>query len=522
MPKIIKDRIKNNFELIGYVLLFVFFVAFNTAMFSNIDLILDSDKSSELILSSIIAQTNEYFSRTWYHSTELRALNTQIVFAPVFLFTRNYRLVRIIGSIILQFILFGSFYYVCKRFGIKYIPYLAICIVGIYCKDNLDFILGAPHYTTYITVSFLSFGLIVGIYHKQSTIKTIVLLILAFVSSLNGVRQLSILYIPLFAASFLVYVFFAIYKKNIGELKDFKRVLIVSGLAILFAVLGNYVSSEILSRICSIQKNQVNTSLTLPSLKLLIEITYCLLSSFGYDGLFTSSYRFITLVLSLLLIGYIVFIILKNVIDFKKTDKIELVLDLYFVISIAELFLVMALSITDRISRYFLPVAIFFVLVIGLHISKGELTNKKSYMILSAFLVLVVNSFVLLNFENETTVNHDLIRFKETILKEEAYNGYSSFWNGNVLTEMSDGAIEAYVFHRDDGKYGKNMVNNLNQWLQKKDDFDHIPEGKIFLILNDDEKELIKMKPDCPSYEGDTRSLYIFDDYQSMMDSIAN
>ena len=522
MSKKVKNYIKKNHELIGYILLFVFFVAFNTVMFTNIDLILDSDKSSELILSSIIAETKEFFSRTWYHSTELRALNTQIVFAPVFLFTKNYYQVRVIGSIILQFIFFGSFYYVCKQFSIKYIPYLAICIVGIYCKDNLDCILGAPHYTPYITVSFLSFGLIASIYHKQSTLKTVILLLLAFVSSLNGVRQLSILYLPLFAAAFLVYVFFIAFKKNTENLKDVKRVLIVSGLAIIVAVLGNYVSSEFLSRICSIQKNQVNTSLILPSLKLLIEITYCLLSSFGYDGLFTSTYKIVTLGLSLMLVGYILFIILKNVIDFKKTDKIELILDSYFVIAIVELFLVMSLSITDRISRYFLPVTIFFVLVIGLNISKGEFSYKKYNIILSAFLILVVNSFVLLNFENKTTVNNDLIRFKEIILEEEAYNGYSSFWNGNILTEMSNGAIEAYVFHRDEGKYGKTMVNNLNQWLQKKDHFDHIPEGKLFLIINDDEKDLIKMKPDCPSYEGDTRTLYIFDDYQSMMEAIAN
>ena len=521
MSKKVKSYIRNNYDLLGYILLFIFFVAFNIAMFKNIDLILDSDKSSELILSKIIAETKEYFSTRWYYSTELRALNTQIVFAPVFLFTDNYHLVRIIGSVILQFILFGSFYYVCRQFGIKYIPYLAICIVGIYCKDSLDFILGAPHYTPYITVSFLTFGLLAGIYQKKSKVKTIILLVLAFVSSLNGARQLSVLYLPVFAAAFVVYCFFALFNKDTENMDGVKRILIISLLAILFSVIGNYVSSEFLSRICSIQKNQFST-LSLPSFKLLTEIVYCLLSSFGYDGLFSTPYKIITLVLSVVLIAYILFIILKNTFDYKKTDKMELILDLYFVIAIAEVFLIMSLSITDRISRYFLPSVIFFVLIVGIHISKNEFDFRKYLVVLSAFALIAINSFVLLDFENKTTVNHDLIKFKDMAIEKGAFNGYTSAWNGNVLTEMSDGRIEAYVFCQEEGKSGKTLVSNLNKWLQKKDHFDHIPEGKIFLILNDYEKELIKVNENLPSYEGDTRTLYIFEDYQSMLNAIDN
>lgn len=65
-------------------------------------------------------------------------------------------------------------------------------------------------------------------------------------------------------------------------------------------------------------------------------------------------------------------------------------------------------------------------------------------------------------------------------LQEQGYTqGYSTFWNGNVLTEWSDGAIEMWVtedFH----------TMQPSAWLQKTS-HEQPPEGPVFLLTTMDE-----------------------------------
>ena len=50
----------------------------------RIDRLLDSDMSSEMILGQLLARNNGILSDQWYYSTELRVLNTQLIYALFF------------------------------------------------------------------------------------------------------------------------------------------------------------------------------------------------------------------------------------------------------------------------------------------------------------------------------------------------------------------------------------------------------------------------------------------------------
>ena len=66
------------FLLISAVLYLIFF------MHVRLDRLLNADDSSELVLSRLLSENKEVLSGDWYYSTEIRLLNTQLVYTPFF------------------------------------------------------------------------------------------------------------------------------------------------------------------------------------------------------------------------------------------------------------------------------------------------------------------------------------------------------------------------------------------------------------------------------------------------------
>ena len=58
-------------------------------LWHHIDFFLNSDDASELILAKLLSEEKRIMSRNWYYSTEIRFLNTNLVYAPLFWITDN-------------------------------------------------------------------------------------------------------------------------------------------------------------------------------------------------------------------------------------------------------------------------------------------------------------------------------------------------------------------------------------------------------------------------------------------------
>lgn len=56
---------------------------------ARINALLDSDMSSEMVLAQLLAKENAALSTHWYYSTELRVLNTQLLYAFFFKLSNN-------------------------------------------------------------------------------------------------------------------------------------------------------------------------------------------------------------------------------------------------------------------------------------------------------------------------------------------------------------------------------------------------------------------------------------------------
>lgn len=58
--------------------------------------------------------------------------------------------------------------------------------------------------------------------------------------------------------------------------------------------------------------------------------------------------------------------------------------------------------------------------------------------------------------------------------------GYATFWNGNIMVELSNGAFDIRVWNP-----GEELQDpdNVYQWLQETDHVDTHPEGPVFVFL---------------------------------------
>jgi len=92
------------------VLCLSFYTTWQTSLYC-----LDGDASSELVLAHHLNETGRILSSDWYYSTELRVLNTQLVFAPLFSIFSDWTMVRFVGAMILQGLLVLSFFYLGRQ-----------------------------------------------------------------------------------------------------------------------------------------------------------------------------------------------------------------------------------------------------------------------------------------------------------------------------------------------------------------------------------------------------------------------
>jgi len=125
---------------------------------------LDSDASSELVLAKQLSETGKILSRDWFYSTELRVLNTQLVYAPMFLVFSDWHLVRFSSALILQTIYILSYGFMLHQAGFKKSDFyisaslLLLPVSVTYGRIMLYHCYYIPH----ITLSFFMIGLFLG------------------------------------------------------------------------------------------------------------------------------------------------------------------------------------------------------------------------------------------------------------------------------------------------------------------------------------------------------------------------
>lgn len=494
----------------------------------HIDMLTDAADASEMILAYNLAEKGEWLlSKDWYYSTELRVLNTQLFRIPFFYMTDNWHNVRMLGNALIYIFLIGCILLFSKVNNITiWFPLLCGILFIPFSYDHFSFILSRIYYIPYIAISLIMLVLTIefGRPDLNKRLKGFIFLIgmiLSFFAGLGGLRQLFVYYFPLFIAVFL-YCWMKHTIRNCA--KGYIYYTFLTGIA---AVFGYYINSHFLRSIYPYENREL-IHYTRIWAETVFKIINGWLMNFGYrQGGSIFSFATIANALSgfiVLLAVYSVYLIIRN--KESYTDG-NLLTTLFFCAGM--LFFLLFYSSTDAMyeTRYCYPISIFMIPIIFIGIGNSTLEYwdniKKGIVIgLLVFLVTICGVDYYKNMAKQASKskNAELSIISEHLVKGGYENGYATFWNGNILTELSNGSINVWVLGTAYEDQDVEDLSDIFRWLQYKSHVTVHPNGKTFVLLGMKEDQnftLAKLLPENAAiYKSDNYIIYGFETFDEL------
>lgn len=482
--------------------------------------ILDSDASSELVLAHHLSQIRQPFSTDWIYSTELRVLNTQLIYAPLFCFLDNWHMVRFFGTLILQTIYIASFFYLIYEAGYgKDVFYLGASLLLLPVSVTYGrIVLYHCYYIPHIALSFFILALTLG-FSKETSWKSLLfafrfcaLILFSFFGGLGGVRQLMITHAPLLL-SIVTLAFIQDSHNNTAksaallEPKQFS-LLLYAFFSAFASLIGLLVNTNWLSKRFLFQDHSTNTLGIIRSEEL-SNILYGYFHQFG----FRDNVKMISLsgILSLGGIFAGIYILILSIKKLKarknEADIRKSILQIFFLFYSAIMFAVF--FITGKYSVY--SFTLYFVLCLSwavpllvshfLNISHSTsfFHVKKLFPFLSVIFLLLNGlantTFFIGNhlFEQpyEGLIEQNMNRKAEmtgvvNYLTENQYDvGYATFWECNIVTEISNGKVMMISIQFNEGTDHIVYFDWLTLMPLRVD-----PQDKPFLLLRKDDQSI--------------------------------
>ena len=480
---------------------------------------IDSDASSELVLSNHLAENGGILSADWGYSTELRVVNTQLVYTPLFKIFNDWHMVRFVGALILQAILVVAFYVFTQCVGISekvfcisaglFLLPVSVCY-GRIVLYNCYYV---PHIAISLLIAGLTFAKNEGTSPAWRVLRFCCLLALSFMGGLGGIRQAMMTHAPMLLAVFALCVLDDVVCKHqdIGKAKK-RLVYLINALgSAAFFYVGFWINTNILAEkfVFSDYSENMIGLLDVAQLK---DIAYGFMHHFGFrDEIKLISALGVLSVLGVALAIGCVITAIVQIAKYKEHQSVSKVLpSLLFLAYTAVMLLVfIVLGNYYYFVLYFTPVVVWYIPVFAQQLGK---TKNVPFFNMRRVLPAVVAGIIFCNgivngiyFLDHTKFQqkYEGLVFKDReitatlapvvdFLVENGYErGYATFWNGNIITEMSDGAVRMVNVHyfSDTGHIQFNPWLNLNTNRELKG-------TKDFLLLEDGDYDSFVSKND--------------------------
>ena len=484
----------------------------------------DSDAAAELILGKKMAHDGYLspYSTDWYYSTELTVFNNHLVYSLLFRLTNSFYWVRLLGSIFMCALLALSFGVLSWGAGLS--PSLFWLGAGsLLLPVSVSYariVLMHQYYTVHLMRALVIVGLILRLYReprcKRERLLIALLMVVSFFSGLAGPRQLAVTGIPLTLS--------VLYQRVIKVEKPRKS----DGwlvLSLLFIAAGYLFNSQILSKSYRFSVHDQVILRTFHWTQLLEGFEY-LIELCG----FRSGAKAMSIIGVLSVAGIFSLLIMLG--SSVRACSEKLMSDEPAHAALARLFAcaVFTIQITGHLMfvveypLYYIPVIVFAIPSFFAFIHRKEGILPKHKLLLAFVLAsMLANSALTLHwfvkqpdngiryrgilFENAHIVQ-DLDGVKNFLYENNAMEGYATYWNANVLSEMSNGDITVNPFVIITGE--KMMLQN---WLTSPSSRD-IKSDRAFLILRKEEKEEMGYRLEgltpIKQYEDELFTAYIY------------
>lgn len=471
---------------VSIAIIIIEIILFAVFVYKRSPYLIDSDSSSEMILGSLLANENRLISQNWFYSTEIRVLNTNIFYLISFKLTNNWLLARTITTTLLLIVLVLSFVFYAKMFAGEETAYKLLPIVLLPISISYyAFVLFGLYYIPHIAISFLCSGLIIKYATEQKgiTLTLIMLLVISLLAGLGGIRQLFIFYAPFTCACVIGWIV-----NRIRKVKEKDKRLFASVLSTFVSCVGYLINKFYLVKKYGswLPGGGINLKFSLHNVKLVFQQ---LLTSYGYRQ------EIISKVLGITLFVFLVISIICGLIKHFAANDNCFIHTLYITIALGMYTCLYAFTTMEIETRYILPISIFSIVQVGIFFKESSFKFNKIAKIL-IIISCIYNSFSIMsvfaendyNFDVHETNNEERLEIADYLIKNNYLEGFATYWNANVMTELSNGQLEVWVssdIYDCPNKY--HNIARINNFTQRKDHFNRKPEQKMFFLLTANE-----------------------------------
>lgn len=462
----------------------------------RMDNVLDSDIATQLVLSKMLQEEGGILSENWHYATELRILGYNLFFAPLFHFISNWRIVRTVGSMAAFAALLLSIGYFCVQAHMpQYFFALGTLFLLPFSEQYYSFVLKNINYVPFLILSFLSLGLLFSCYRSKTRrtmgARLLLLLLLAFLSGMGGSRQMYITYAPAVLAALC----FPLVCKNRMQIKtvrdllhtEYFRFMKTACLAAVSNAAGYGVNSFYLAE--KYHFYDYETVRWNPfSIAKCGEVLGGVFTNLGFstDPLFSAGA--LHSLCSLLVFGLFVYACCRILKQAGEYDFAHGMLVLFVASACLISVFLYGFTTMAYAPRYDLLWAVFCFPVIAACLCRKQALGRHRKAVICGFAVLVglccLDSYHTY-FTMDTT--SELRKISQLLCENGYREGYATFWNANIMTELSDGRLEVWDWM--DGSQDFATVDQTYQWAAPLSHDTEHPKGRVFWILTREQEK---------------------------------
>ena len=515
--------------------------------------ILDADEAAEMVLASHLNRTGRFISPDWYYSTELRVLNTQIVNKlALSIFPNSWHAARTLAIAILVLILLASYLYLVRAARLGWIGVLsALALVVPFSTTYSYIVLYGSFYVPHISITFILLALTLQAMRSRCALfirlndacpgsekemlsagasrsgrKLYISVVsaacaLSLIAGLGGVRQFLVFHAPLFLTSLVLLFLEKHQEDSLHDILSCKcaKLFLISIAETIFCVLGVGINSVILHRFF-VFSEYTKTSLNSLKVSEFLDYLGSLIHIWGYEG--CAELRDITgaaAVCGLILCAIFVLIAGFLIRRYRRLDLFEKIFLLFFLFGLLTN-VIFYLFANLPVPRYLMPAAVMILPLIPIAFRQEEGFGTPWRRLILAFFCLCLfvqstNYFWYYAFKDKGRAPTSIEQAAAWLEDNDLTEGFATFWNSDILTELSDGKIEMWTLHKE--QTGSDWSEcELYDWLQVKAHSSKLPEARCFLLLTEDEigeidaAGMIPFLPD-PALQTGKYRIYVFD-----------
>ena len=452
--------------------------------------IVDSDLASEMILSDLLNKEGTIISHNWFYSTELKVVNLQWFYRlGLLIFPNDWHLARTFGMAITLALFAAAMLFFVKCAGLGRAGlWMVGTLLWPFGQHYLVYAIYGGYYLVYTFFYMLVLALVLRSLNadkKHCALQWVLACVITAVAGMNGVKQLMVFHAPLCLAAAILLVLAlhscgkTDWKAALDACRKEVRLLAASLVTAVAAAAGYFVSNAVLSRMYDFKSynfivwNRDEDWFTLD--RILMDFFH----EFGYEnGSGVFHFGGIAAAVGLLLGCWMFFCIVRLLLRLDKLERNDKLL---------VLLLVAMLAVCGVAYTYFHEYYLYFWLMnmpVAIAVMAVEIKTEDFHILgarqllgvgLAACFTLCAVSTVRQEQEHPYLAHKGLNTASEWLVDNGYTQGYSTFWNGNAMTELTSGKLEVWTLQSLDR-------DDVPNWLQPKSHLTTDPEHPFLLI----------------------------------------